>query len=219
MQNPKILRRRIFYQDLYFYQKSDVIYQLTFVFTQRFLDKYKDRTVDQMVQAARSCKQNIVEGIEAGEASSETEIKLLNVARASLQELREDYEDYLKARNLTIWDKEHLRFKSMVEFCRAKNQWDEYEKYASNWNDEEIANISLSLCHIIDKMLSKYITTQTNIFEQQGGIRERMHAARTGYRQKQDEEMMALEAENKRLKEENARLKEELERLVKTSDD
>ena len=92
MKSPvKILRRQVKWQDLYFYKKTVVLDQLTFVFCQRFLPKYGDRTVDQMVQAARSGKQNIVEGFADGVTSTEMELKLLNVARASLKELEEDY--------------------------------------------------------------------------------------------------------------------------------
>ena len=90
-----IFRRVPKWQDLWFYQKSEVLYQMTYTFTRRFLPTYGDRTVDQMVQAARSGKQNIVEGSADGVTSMEMELKLLNVARSSIQELQEDYEDYL----------------------------------------------------------------------------------------------------------------------------
>ena len=84
------------YTELRFYQRSDVLYQLTQLFCQRFLPKYGDRTVDQMVQAARSTKQNIAEGSSDGQTSTETELKLLGIARGSNKELLEDYCDYLK---------------------------------------------------------------------------------------------------------------------------
>ncbi len=93
------------YQTLFSYQKSDVIYQITYRFCEKYLTK-GDRTVDQMVQAARSGKQNIIEGSKAGTTSKETEIKLTNVARASLEELLEDYRDFLKARDFAVWDKQ-----------------------------------------------------------------------------------------------------------------
>ena len=87
-----VLRRQPQWRSLYFYQKSEVLYQMTFVFVKRYL-KTGDRTIDQMVQAARSGKQNIVEGSADGVTSMEMEIKLMNVARSSIEELREDYED------------------------------------------------------------------------------------------------------------------------------
>ena len=92
-----VLGQQANWEELYFYQKSDVLYQLSFSFCNRFIHLYKDRTRDQVIQAARSCKQNIVEGLADGITSSEMQLKLLNVARASLKELREDYEDYVVA--------------------------------------------------------------------------------------------------------------------------
>ena len=91
----KILRKQVNWNNLWFYRKALTVFQLTTVFTKRFLPLHGDRTVDQMVQAARSGKQNIVEGSANGVTSSEMEIKLLNVARASIQELQEDFSDYL----------------------------------------------------------------------------------------------------------------------------
>ena len=100
---PKVLLNEVQYQDLYFYQKSEVLYALTYHFAKRFLPSRGDRTVDQMVQAARSGKQNIIEGLADGMTSTEMQLKLLNVARSSLKELRADYEDYLRTRHLTLW--------------------------------------------------------------------------------------------------------------------
>ena len=95
----EVLKRQTNWRELWFYKKAVVLYQLTYVFTRRFLPAYGDRTVDQMVQAARSGKQNIVEGTADGVTSTELELKLLNVARASIQELLEDYEDYIICKN------------------------------------------------------------------------------------------------------------------------
>ena len=93
------------YQELLSYQKAEVVYDLTFRFCQRFLSR-GDRTIDQMVQAARSGKQNIAEGSMASGASKEMEIKLMNVARASLEELLVDYRDFLRVRDLRLWEKD-----------------------------------------------------------------------------------------------------------------
>ena len=90
---PTVLRKQTNWENLYFYQKTVVLYDLTQIFTKQFLPKYGNRTVDQMVQAARSGKQNIVEGLADGVTSTEMELKLLNVARASIKELKEDYID------------------------------------------------------------------------------------------------------------------------------
>src|SRR5690606_39103847 len=94
------------YQKLITYQKAEIIYDGTVYFTKRFFTKY-DRTIDQMVQAARSGKQNIAEASMASATSKETEIKLTNVARASLEELLIDYKDFLRTNKLPLWDKEH----------------------------------------------------------------------------------------------------------------
>ncbi len=99
----KVLKLQDNWEKLKFYQKTVVLYQLTYSFTHRFLPAFGDRTVDQMIQAARSGKQNIVEGLADGVTSSEMELKLLNVARSSIQELREDYVDYLISRKLPQW--------------------------------------------------------------------------------------------------------------------
>ena len=100
----EVLKRQTNWRELWFYKKAVVLYQLTYVFTRRFLPAYGDRTVDQMVQAARSGKQNIVEGTADGVTSTEMELKLLNVARASIQELVEDYEDYIIGHQLIKWE-------------------------------------------------------------------------------------------------------------------
>jgi four helix bundle suffix protein len=104
MKNDGFLKHDKFCKELLSYQKSVIIYDCTYIFCERFLKK-RDRTVDQMVQAARSGKQNIIEGAKAATTSTETEIKLTSVARASLEELLEDYHDFLRARKLPLWNK------------------------------------------------------------------------------------------------------------------
>ena len=188
-----IFRRVPKWQDLWFYQKSEVLYQMTFVFCERFLPKFGDRTVDQMLQAARSGKQNIVEGSEDGKTSTEMELKLLNVARSSIGELRQDYEDFLKSRNLHIWNREDTRFQPMQEFTKAHNTLADYEPFFQKWSAEEMANVGITLCYQVDTMMNKYMEGLERTFVTQGGIKERMHQARTGYRQQQDERLADLE--------------------------
>lgn len=221
----RVLRQVVKYQDLYFYRKSDVLYQLTCVFCQRFLPLSGDRTVDQMVQAARSCKQNIVEDSEDGATSTEMELKLLNVARSSNDELREDYQDFIKKHHLTLWEPGHDRYSPLQDFTRQHNDLDDYLPLAGKWSPEEFANTCLTLCYQVDAMMNHYLEHLEKTFVEQGGIKERMHAARTGYRQGQDEKMKGLEAanaaltiENKRLVAENASLTAELIRLRAQSD-
>ncbi len=181
------------WQDLWFYQKTEVLYQMTYVFCERFLPQYGDRTVDQMVQAARSGKQNIVEGSEDGKTSTEMELKLLNVARASIGELRQDYEDFLKSRQLRQWMAGDKRFQPMQDFTKSHNHLCDYEPYFTRWSAEEMANVGLTLCFQVDTMMNKYMESLERTFVTQGGIKERMHQARTGYRQQQDDRLAELE--------------------------
>lgn len=202
-----VLKKQSNWNNLYFYQKSEVLYQLTVVFCNRFLPKYGDRTVDQMVQAARSGKQNIVEGLADGMTSTEMQLKLLNVARASLQELHEDYCDYLQAHKLVQWDSSHPRFKPLQDYCKTNNHIEKYKHFFERWNDEEMANYAITLCHMTDVQMLRYINKIEKIFVQEGGIKERMYAARTGYRKQQDELYKKLEQENSQLKIEVEKLK------------
>jgi len=206
----RVLKNQTKWEDLYFYQKSEVLFQMTVVFCRRFLPKYGDRTVDQMVQAARSGKQNIVEGLADGVTSTEMELKLLNVGRASFKELKEDYCDYLKSHGLPLWDAKHPRYDALLKFCRAHNKLEDYAAHIEKWSDEEIANCANTLCHMVDKMMSTHLERKGADFVEHGGIRERMTAARLGRRQEQTAEIAALKAENARLKDEIARLRAKL---------
>ncbi|MBR5465810.1 MAG: four helix bundle suffix domain-containing protein [Bacteroidaceae bacterium] len=208
-----VLKKPVVWKNLYFYRKSDAIYQLTVNFCKRFLPAHGDRTVDQMVQAARSGKQNIIEGSEDGMTSSEMEIKLLNVARSSLQELREDYVDYINTHQLVLWSADSERQRRLRDFCHSHNDFQDYAPLAERMNDEEFANLLLTLCHQTDKMMCAYVEKLEQRFVTEGGIKERMHAARTGYRKLQDEHMAQLEEENQRLKAEIERLKKRLEAI------
>lgn len=209
----EVLRTGTLWRQLYFFQKSDALYQMTFVFCNRFLPPHGDRTVDQMVQAARSGKQNIVEGSEDGKTSTEMELRLLNVARSSLQELRQDYEDYLNTRNLTLWTSSHPRYSPLLEFCRRHNSYSDYKPFVNRWTDEEFCNTAITLCHIVDRMMCSYLNRLQKEFVEHGGIKERMYASRTGYRQQQDQLMQSLKTENTALKREIASLKAEIAAL------
>ena len=206
----KILRDQTNWEKLFFYQKTVVLYQMTYVFCKRFLPRHGDRTVDQMIQAARSGKQNIVEGCADGVTSTEMELKLLNVARASLKELKEDYLDYIRSRSLVLWDKKHPRYDGLLKFCRQRNKLEEYEPFFEKWTDEELANCANTLCHMVDKMIATHLKNKEIDFTENGGIRERMTAARLGRRKTQNEEIAALKAENASLKREIAALKARL---------
>ena len=199
------------YRNLRVYKAAEALYDITFIFCRRFLSSKVDRTVDQMIQAARSGKQNIAEGNQAATTSSETEIKLTNVAKASLEELLVDYEDYLRTRQLTQWDTQHPRYSKMRNWTKTEDFSINHAFRAEQLSDEEVANLGITLCHQIIFMLNNLLKTLQDRFVTQGGIKERMHAARTGYRQEQDEELNNLRQEVPQLKAEIARLRALLE--------
>ncbi len=170
------------YKNLLAYQKAECIYDITFYFANTFLEK-GDRTIDQMVQAARSGKQNIVEGCAASTTSKETEIKLINVAKASLQELLVDYEDFLRVRDLKQWSLQDPRYLQTRKVTCEHNDSAYYREAIKQRSAETIANIAITLIHQEDKMLLKYLEAIKAQFVQQGGIREEMTRARLNYRQ------------------------------------
>lgn len=206
------LPKRGNYHGLIAYQKAECIYDITFYFAHTHLDK-SDRTIDQMVQAARSGKQNIAEGSAASATSAETELKLINVARASLQELLVDYTDYLRVHALEQWAMDSEKARQARQVCSRHNDTAYYRTAIAERSAETIANIAITLIHQEDVLLRKLLQRLEDDFVRQGGIKERMYAARTGYRQEQDTRLAALEAENKQLREKNTRLQEENTRL------
>ena len=173
------------YEELLSYQKSVVIYDLTFHFCERFLNKF-DRTIDQMVQAARSGKQNIIEGSKASAVSKETEIKLTNVARASLEELLEDYRDYLRVRDFPVWDKnspEALYVRKLGN--QPHGSYETYRAIIDTRPAEVVANIALCLIHQANYLLDQQIRRLEQDFLENGGLRERMTKARLQVRDQQ----------------------------------
>ena len=200
MESPKaFLPKKGNYRGLAFYKKAEILYDLTFFFTKKFLGK-GDRTVDQMVQAARSGKQNIAEGSAAAATSSETELKLTNVARASMKELLVDYEDYLRVRGLSQWPMEDPRAQQTLGFCRTHDKTEDYLRDIERRSDEAIANIAIALLHQFDIMVARYIDYLEKTFVEQGGIRERMTAARLDYRGGQKAEIERLRHDNEALR-------------------
>jgi four helix bundle suffix protein len=202
-----VLRKAVVYTNLRFYQRSDVLYQLTQVFCQKFLPKYGDRTVDQMVQSARSVKQNIAEGSSDGQTSTEVEIRLLGISRGSNLELLEDFQDYLKRKGIGEWFGKNPRFEPLHQFCKNHSKYEDYQALLPKMNDEELANMGICLCHQIDSALTKYIEKKDREFTTEGGIKERMTAARLEQREsrkeiiaRQAQEIESLRKEVKRLK-------------------
>ena len=170
------------YKELLFYRKSVALYDVTFDFCERFLTK-GDRTIDQMIQAARSGRQNIAEGSAAATTSRETELKLTNVAKASLQELLLDYEDYLRQNGLVQWGISDVRTVKTRDICKRHNDTEFYMKQIPSRSAETIANIAIILIHQADTLLRLLIERQKADFLKNGGIREEMTRGRIAYRQ------------------------------------
>ena len=170
------------YQELLPYQKAEVVYDLTYRFCQRFRNR-GDRTIDQMVQAARSGKQNIAEGSKAAGTSKEMEIKLTNVARASLEELLVDYRDFLRLRDLRLWEKDSTEAQFVRKLGNGSHvTYETYREFCETRPAEVAANIAVCLIHQTNYLLDRQIHRLEQDFLKEGGIRERMTRARLQYR-------------------------------------
>lgn len=180
------------YQELESYQNSVIIFDATQDFCAHFLPK-GDRTIDQMIQAARSGKQNIIEGSAASGISSETEIKLIGVARASLEELIEDYRDYLRTHRLQLLPKDDLRIQQIRQLAKQKNKtYETYKSYMPATDPELFCNTMISLIHQTNYLLDRQMQALAKTFAEKGGIRERMANARKSYRIQQTEAALVL---------------------------
>ena len=173
------------YQQLLSYQKALVVYDATLHFCGRFIDK-KSRTHDQMVQAARSGKQNILEGSEASATSKETEIKLTNVARASQKELLEDYRDFMRNRGIEEWTPDHPYAQRLRRLNRTPGANSQTFKKGIEHPDPAIcANVIAGLIKVTCYLLDQQLKRQEQDFLKEGGLRERMTRARLAVRAKQ----------------------------------
>lgn len=179
----EFLRQDNNYRTLKAFQKAECIYDITYYFANKFLTK-GDRTIDQIVQAARSGKQNLAEGNIDGVTSKEMEIKLTNVNRASLHELLLDYEDYLRVRGLEQWRFDDLRCVQTREFCKTHLDSAVYREKIKERSGETIANIAITLIHQCDVMIKGLIEWQKKNFLENGGIKEEMYRARKTWQQR-----------------------------------
>ena len=178
------------YKTLLVFRKSECVYDITFYFVSRFLDRFvsrfldrcHDRTVDQMQQAARSGKQNIVEGYSDAEGSTEVEHKLTVIAKGSLEELKEDYKDYLRNHGLEIWGPQHPKYRMAQPLCRRANDSAWYRRQIEGRSPEEIANIALIVIHQTLAMLRGLIDYQNRKFLEEGGVKEQRYKARVDWR-------------------------------------
>ena len=179
--SEELIPHRGNYKKLLSYQKSDVIFQLTYYFCHNYLQR-GDRTIDQMIQAARSGKQNIIEGSMASSTSAKTELKLVNVAKASLQELLEDYEDYLKTRGHRQWEEGSAEYEAMRRLGREHNDSEFFMNLAQSRPPETIANMAIILIKQADYLLHKQLQRLSDDFIKEGGFSERMTRMRKSYR-------------------------------------
>lgn len=173
------------YENLLAYRKSQIIYDATVRFCDRFIDR-RSRTHDQMVQAARSGNKNIAEGSQISGTSKESEIKLTNVARASLEELLGDYQDYLRQRGHAQWDKNSKEALFVRKLGSRKDEsYSSYQSYIETRPAETVANILICLIHQANYLLDQQLRQLEQEFLQAGGLRERMTRARLAARSRQ----------------------------------
>jgi len=166
------------YKKLLSYRKTEIIYDATVAFCSRFINK-RDRTYDQMIQAARSGKQNIVEASKMSATSKESEIKLIGVARASLEELLTDFEDYLRTQKYSIWDKDSKEALFIRQLGKKDDiSYDLYKEFIETRPADVVANIIICLIHQANYLLDKQLQSLEQEFLKQGGLRERMYNAR-----------------------------------------
>ena len=181
--NNKFLAPKGDYKKLIAFQKTECIYDITLYFVSHYLPKIGDRTVDQMVQAARSGKQNIAEGNETGTTSTEACIKLVNVAKASLKELQEDYEDYLRNHGNQFWDVNSQQCRNARAWCKEHSAPADYIRVCEMRDDITLANIALVLIHQADFLLRRLLEKYKQDFLENGGIKEQMSQARCDWRE------------------------------------
>ena len=158
------------------FQMATLVFDLTVEFCKRYIDR-SSRTKDQMEQAARSGRQNIAEGSRASGTSKKTEIKLTNVARASLEELLLDYEDFIRQSGLRLWAKEDVEAKKVRNLAYDKNR--SYLSYQSYLEKPEFAaNALICLIHQTNYLLDKQLQKLSDEFLSQGGFTERLYQKR-----------------------------------------
>jgi four helix bundle suffix protein len=170
------------YKTLLSYQKALIVFQATQYFCNRFIDK-KSRTHDQMVQAARSGKQNILEGSQASGTSKETELKLTNVARASQEELLEDYRDFMRGHSIEEWKPAHRYAKRLGQLNRTPNaSYETFKKGIEHPDPAICVNVIVGLIKVTCYLLDQQLRRQEQDFLKEGGLRERMTRARLAVR-------------------------------------
>jgi len=181
---PELIPPHGGYRDLKSYQMSEIVHDGTVVFCDRFVDR-RSRTHDQMVQAARSGKQNIAEGSMASGTSKKTELKLIGVARASLEELLVDFQDYLRQHGLPLWGKDHPRAREVRALCyRSDRSYGTYKPYIEDAQAEVAANTLICVIHQTNYLLDQQLRALEKGFLEEGGFTEKLYRARTETRER-----------------------------------
>ena len=176
-ESPQLIPPHGGYRELQSYQMAEIVYDATVVFCDRFISK-RSRTHDQMVQAARSGKQNIAEGCMASGTSKKFELKLIGVARASLEELLLDFEDYLRQKGLALWSKDHPKAREVRRLCYRKDRsYTTYKPYIES-SPETAANTIICLIHQTNYLLDQQLRTLEKEFLKEGGFTERLYRTR-----------------------------------------
>ena len=172
------------YRQLKSFQHAELVYDATVKFCDRFIDR-RSRTHDQMVQAARSGRQNIAEGSQASGTSRKFELKLVGVARASLEELLLDYEDFLRQRDLVLWGKDHATALVVRRLAYQENRsYMTYRSYIETASPEVAANTIVCLIHQTNYLLDQQLRQLEKAFLEEGGFTERLYQARSTVRRK-----------------------------------
>lgn len=167
------------YRDLKSYQMAEIIHDATVVFCNCFIDK-RSRTHDQMVQAARSGKQNIAEGSMASGTSKKTELKLIGVARACLEELLLDFQDFLRQKALPLWGKDHPQAREVRALAWKENRsYSTYKTYFETADPETSANAAICVIHRANYLLDQQLRALEKGFIEEGGFTERLYRVRS----------------------------------------
>jgi restriction system protein len=175
----KLIPRYGGYRELRSYQNGEIVYNATVKFCDKFVDR-RSRTHDQMVQAARSGQQNIAEGSMASGTSKKTELKLAGVARASLEELLLEYEDFLRQRKFALWEKSHLTAQAVRKLAYSENRsYTTYRSYIEESSSEVAANTLICLIHQTNYLLDQLLRQLKQQFLKEGGFTEKLYRVRS----------------------------------------
>lgn len=179
---PQLIPPHGGYRELLSYQMAEIVFDAAVVFCNGFIER-RSRTHDQMVQAARSGKQNIAEGSMVSGTSKKSELKLIGVARASLEELLLDFQDFLRQKGLPLWDKKHPEAQKVRALCYKKDKsYSTYGTYFESSSAEIAANAAICLIHQTNYLLDQQLRALEKEFLKEGGFTEKLYHARSQMR-------------------------------------